>query len=343
MTSAEPSNLKATQSTSVDNDHMNDNDPTDLKTEQDYLDESDNESELSDTNPLQCRMYEDNYPEQGDLVMIKINHIFDKGAYCNLLEYNNIEGVLLNTELVRKRIRKSIKSLIPPGTEHIVQVLKVDRDQQYINLSKKRVEQDDIIEFNKTWNKSKMSHSIMRQIAYNPDLKYSMKQLYKMFGWKCADDFGHLYDAFKDALNNWNEFVAKYPFIAKDAQICLQKMIEKRLKAEKVTVRAEIEMTCFTFEGVDAIKRALKAGFAVVEMHNEKKDKEGLDVYDISQLKISLKSSPLFYVSAVTFEPEKGKVLVGNVIEVMNKSICESGGALSVKMEADVIAMNEIK
>jgi len=51
--------------------------------------------ELSDfqnreLNPYSdCRMYENEYPEVDDLVMVRVTRVTEIGAYVNLLEYNN--------------------------------------------------------------------------------------------------------------------------------------------------------------------------------------------------------------------------------------------------------------
>ena len=45
--------------------------------------------------PLQCRYYENKFPELEDLVMVNVRNIQEMGAYVHLLEYNNIEGSAL--------------------------------------------------------------------------------------------------------------------------------------------------------------------------------------------------------------------------------------------------------
>ena len=56
-------------------------------------------------------MYEAKYPEVDDVVMVQVKSIAEMGAYVSLLEYNNIEGMILLSELSRRRIR-SITKLI---------------------------------------------------------------------------------------------------------------------------------------------------------------------------------------------------------------------------------------
>ncbi|KAI9071764.1 hypothetical protein K1719_046273 [Acacia pycnantha] len=61
---------------------------------------------------LECRMYETRYPEVDMAVMIQVKNIADMGAYVSLLEYNNIEGMILFSELSRRRIRSVGQSLL---------------------------------------------------------------------------------------------------------------------------------------------------------------------------------------------------------------------------------------
>ena len=59
----------------------------------------------------ETRMYESKYPEVDDVVMVQVKSIAEMGAYVSLLEYNGIEGMILLSELSRRRIR-SITKLI---------------------------------------------------------------------------------------------------------------------------------------------------------------------------------------------------------------------------------------
>lgn len=60
---------------------------------------------------MECRMYEAKFPEVDDVVMVQVKSIAEMGAYVSLLEYNGIEGMILLSELSRRRIR-SITKLI---------------------------------------------------------------------------------------------------------------------------------------------------------------------------------------------------------------------------------------
>merc|ERR1711920_173085 len=103
---------------------------------------------------MNFRMYESPFPEIDDVVMVQVRSIAEMGAYVSLLEYNNIEGMILLSELSRRRIR-SINKLIRVGKNESVMVLRVDKEKGYIDLSKRRVSTEEITKCEEKYNKSK--------------------------------------------------------------------------------------------------------------------------------------------------------------------------------------------
>ena len=65
----------------------------------------------------------------GDLHHVQIAEM---GAYVKLLEYDNIDGMILLSELSRRRIR-SIQKLIRVGRNEVVVVLRVDKEKGTIH------------------------------------------------------------------------------------------------------------------------------------------------------------------------------------------------------------------
>ncbi|KAJ1498857.1 eukaryotic translation initiation factor 2 subunit alpha, partial [Coelomomyces lativittatus] len=73
-------------------------------------------------------MYEAKYPELEDLVMVNVRQIAEMGTYVRLKEYGGIEGMILLSELSRRRIR-SIQKLIRVGRDEVAVVLRVDKEK----------------------------------------------------------------------------------------------------------------------------------------------------------------------------------------------------------------------
>ena len=57
--------------------------------------------------------------------MVNVRSIAEMGAYVSLLEYNSIEGMIMLSELSRRRIR-SINKLVRIGRNECVVVIRVD-------------------------------------------------------------------------------------------------------------------------------------------------------------------------------------------------------------------------
>ena len=61
-------------------------------------------------------------------LLTEMVQIAEMGAYVKLLEYDNIDGMILLSELSRRRIR-SIQKLIRVGRNEVVVVLRVDKEK----------------------------------------------------------------------------------------------------------------------------------------------------------------------------------------------------------------------
>ena len=94
----------------------------------DDTDDKKNAKEVKKSTITNCRMYESKYPKVDDLVMVEVKSIEEMGAYVALKEYNDIEGMILLSELSRRRIR-SINKIIRVGRLEVVVVLRVDEDK----------------------------------------------------------------------------------------------------------------------------------------------------------------------------------------------------------------------
>lgn len=103
---------------------------------------------------LSSRFYPNEFPTTDECVMVNVKQIADMGAYVSLLEYNNIEGMIMYSELSRRRIR-SINKLIRVGKNEVVMVTRVDAERGYIDLSKRRVAPEDIEKCEERYHKSK--------------------------------------------------------------------------------------------------------------------------------------------------------------------------------------------
>lgn len=267
-----------------------------------------------------CRMYESKYPEVDDVVIVRVKSIAEMGAYVSLLEYNNIEGMILMSELSRRRIR-SVNKLIRVGRLEVVTVLRVDKERGYIDLSKRRVQPEDIQKMDTKWMKSKAVHSIMKYVATRMNVR--LTQLNEMFTWPLYKKYGHAYDALKLMVSGDEDAQSDLAILDGETQKILLTSVERRLAPQAVKIRADIELTCFGYEGIDAIKASLQAGLDLSSSQ-----------YEIS---VKLVAPPLYVVTTSAMDKEEGISCVEKVCEAIQKEILDRGGKMNIKVAARAV------
>lgn len=270
-----------------------------------------------------CRFYENKYPEVDEVVMVNVQEIAEMGAYVKLLEYDNIEGMVLLSELLRRRIR-SIQKLIRVGKNEVAVVLRVDKEKGYIDLLKRRVSQEDIVKCDERYNKLKAVHLILRHCAEKFGLP--LEELYQTIGWPLNRKYGHAYDAFKLLITEPLVFDDIKP-PSEDVLNELKLYILRRLTPQAIKVRADVEVLCFSYEGIDAIKRALKAAEAVST--------------ETMQVKAKLSAAPLYVISVQALDKNQGVALLEKAITAVTEEITAAGGEVKVIMEPKAVTANE--
>ncbi|KAG5636844.1 hypothetical protein H0H81_006637 [Sphagnurus paluster] len=317
------------------------------------------------------RYYEQKYPEVDELVMVQVRQIAEMGAYVKLLEYDNTEGMILLSELSRRRIR-SVQKLIRVGRNEVVVVLRVDKEKGYIDLSKRRVSPEDIVKCEERYLKSKTVSSILRHVASKlpsydadgeaapvssvekeskkarrarqaageedvpeqeipsggPNEEERLEMLYDTIGWPLGKKYGHPYDAFKLALTEPETvFSSLATPIPAGTHALLMATIARRLTPQPIKLRADIELTCYTPAGIDAIKKALRAG--------EKASTEAVPI------KAKLVAPPLYVLSTNATDKYAAVERLERAIESIQGTIEDLGGSLIVKMKPKAVSETE--
>mmetsp|Transcript_28871 Transcript_28871/g.35539 ORF Transcript_28871/g.35539 Transcript_28871/m.35539 type:complete len:245 (-) Transcript_28871:254-988(-) len=208
---------------------------------------------------LSCRFYEQEYPEVDECVIVLVKNIADMGAYVELIEYNNIEGMILLSELSRRRIR-SINKLIRVGKMEVAMVMRVDKEKGYIDLSRRRVTPEDVVKCDERYSKGKAVNSIMRNIAETTGQK--LLTLNEKIAWPLAKaPFKSTHEAFRMSISDPDSVFGNLD-IDESTLKKLLTVIRRKLTPQPIRIRADIEVTCFAEEGIDAIREALLAGEA---------------------------------------------------------------------------------
>ena len=103
--------------------------------------------------------------------------------------------------------------------------------------------------------------------------------------------------------------------------------IGKKLTPHPTKVRSDIEVTCFGYDGIDAVKEALYTAEA-----NNTTD---------NQIKVKLVAPPLYVLTSQCLDKNKGLKLLEEAIERISKKIKGSNGNCIVKMAPKAVTEHD--
>lgn len=138
--------------------------------------------------------------------------------------------------------------------------------------------------------------------------------------------YGHAVDAFKLSITNpdvWNEV----SFPSEVAKQELQSYIARRLTPQPTKVRADVEVTCFGYDGIDAVKTALRRAEA-----NNTPD---------TTVKVKLVSPPLYVLTSQCLDKTTGIQTLEKAILEIEENIKAAGGNCSVRMAPKAVTEND--
>eukprot|EP01114_Cavostelium_apophysatum_P012976 TRINITY_DN3045_c0_g1_i1.p1 TRINITY_DN3045_c0_g1~~TRINITY_DN3045_c0_g1_i1.p1 ORF type:complete len:281 (-),score=86.08 TRINITY_DN3045_c0_g1_i1:62-904(-) len=269
------------------------------------------------------RFYENSLPNEGDIVTARIDSFTDYAVEVTLLEYNGIQGSIQFSQISNKRIRQAPHKLLKIGTNEILQVLSVDEEKKYVELSRNNITPKEKDEAELRFIQSKNLHGILSYVSTALDV--SIKSLYKNVVWPLCRNTPakHPFAVLKSAIGNPS--VTFWDVITIDEKVkqTLMQILEHRVGPLEMKVQAAVEVTCFAEEGVDAIMSALSAAEKLGD------DKE--------KVKVTLVATPVFALTTSTTNFTNAAGLLNSAIEVVKKEIEMRKGNLVVKAAPAVL------
>lgn len=194
-------------------------------------------------------------PDEGELVMASVNEITPHGAYVSLDEYNKLPAFLHISEIATGWVR-DIERYAKPGQKIVLKVIRINRTRKEIDLSLRQVSGEErkakIIEVKKT-EKSKSIIDALKQ-RLNLDTK-SIRILED----KILDQYDTLYDYFEDVARRGQKALGKVELDQQTAEI-IELVSQEKIVIPIVEVRGVMDLRVKSADGIEVIKRALRAG-----------------------------------------------------------------------------------
>merc|ERR1712109_150547 len=206
----------------------------------------------------------------------------------------------------------------------------VDKDKGYIDLSKRRVSPEDIERCTEVFSKGKAVNSILRHVAQIMEFKSNeqLEDLYKQTAWHFeakTKKKGSSYDWFKQAVQD-PSLLDECNLDEKIKKVLLEQ-INIKLTQQAVKIRADIEVSCYTYEGIDAVKDALRAGIACST--------------EAVPIRINLIAPPLYVITTSTPEKQEGLDTLNAACKVIEERIGTFGGSFNIQMAPKVVTATD--
>jgi translation initiation factor 2 subunit 1 len=248
------------------------------------------------------------YPDVGDLTIATVKRVVDYGAYVRLDEYEGIEGLIHISEISTTWV-KNIREHVREGQKLVLKVLRVDRERSQVDLSLRRVTGREKTDKMLEWKRSKKADSIVKGAGER--LKADAETTEKM-RLLVYEKLENPYEAFQEAAEEGEEVFTKLG-IAPEWATALAEVSKSKVKLEKASLTATIELTCKAPEGIEAIRAALSNARKVKKPRGAK-----VRIYAIG--------APKYRIEATTREYSEAESLLSSAVEEATNTLKSLGG-----------------
>jgi translation initiation factor 2 subunit 1 len=190
-------------------------------------------------------------PRVGELVIAQISKIMPFGAYCKLLEYDNLDVFLPIKEISSGWI-KNIHEFIHEGQKVVCKVIYFDQNRQSIDVSLKKVTPQDSKQKINIYNLEKRLGALFLQAIRSSGLEQHKNEIVS----QAASEFGSYTNLVRSAAGSTKEFESSK--LPKKLKETMEKLIETSRKKKKYDVSYLMKLTTFnTKSGATELREIL--------------------------------------------------------------------------------------
>jgi translation initiation factor 2 subunit 1 len=281
----------------------------------------------------ECRFYEAEMPEKGDLVVVKVERAVEMGMYVQLLEYNGRAAWVGNEEMTLRPTRFPSK-MVRIGSIQVNRVIQVDLNKGYADVSKTKVTPEAAAEKQASFRKAKAVHFVMRHVAGLHSIE--AEDLCMKVSWPLHKKYRDAFEIFHRHLigqmNVWDEIDFSRPgrdlsAIADKLKADIELHLRRRMEPSQLRFRAKVEVACDSEEGIDAVKEALQQGLRA--------SKDGCEV------KVELLCHPIFMLQCSSRDKDLGIAVLKEAAGLIEESIKSKHGHFFLRSGPDLAGQDE--
>lgn len=192
-------------------------------------------------------------PRWGELVIVRVEKITPYAAWCKLVEYPEVEGMIHVFEVAGKWIY-DIRDFVKIHKQYVAKVIKIDYQKKIVNLSLKRVSKDDEKEKMNSFRKEQRGEKLLEIAAKK--LNKNLDQAYEEVGFLLQEKFGSLLTPFeivKSSEDELSKFGIKEEWIK-----AMKEVADSTLREKEFVIKAELKLKSYAGDGIEKIKGVLK-------------------------------------------------------------------------------------
>ncbi|MCD6448374.1 MAG: translation initiation factor IF-2 subunit alpha [Thermoplasmata archaeon] len=192
-------------------------------------------------------------PEKGELVVCTVTKAKGFGAFVELEEYPGKRGFIHIKEVAPGWV-KNIRDYVREGQRIVCKVMDVDPSKGYVDLSLKRVNEHQKREKIQQWKNEQKAKKLLEMVGKKVGL--SVDECYEKFGYELIKKFGSLYSAFEEVARN-EKVLEEEGFEGEWIEPFIE-IAKENIVIPYVEIKAYVEITCPTPDGIKHIKKALQ-------------------------------------------------------------------------------------
>ncbi|MEM5879493.1 MAG: translation initiation factor IF-2 subunit alpha [Candidatus Aenigmatarchaeota archaeon] len=191
-------------------------------------------------------------PQWSELVLVTVEKLTPYAAWCKLVEYPEVEGMIHVTEVAGKWVH-DIRDFVKINKQYVAKVIKIDYQKNFVNLSLKRVSKQDEKEKMNAFRKEQRAEKLLEQAA--KELGKNLDQAYEEVGFLLQEKFGNLSIVFEGAKSSREEL--NKIGISQEWIDAIVKIAEEGFREKEFKIKAELELKCLAKDGVKKLKDVL--------------------------------------------------------------------------------------
>ncbi len=195
------------------------------------------------------------YPQRGELVIANVERVVGYGAFVRLEEYDNKQGMVSIAEFSQKWV-KNPRNHLREGQKAVLKVLAVRKDRGHIDLSLKKVNDNERRNKLKEYKLEKRVNKLIEHFAEKHGKK--PEDIRKMLSGQLIEDYGSLYEAFIQVANEAEDLKKYLP--DEKMRMDLVTLIRDNIKPMRVSIKGYMSIFSEEGDGVGLLKEALITG-----------------------------------------------------------------------------------